>query len=512
MVNSIYEIIDSLPSCEELVLSEDYKVGAQYIRVSTDDQVELSPITQLKLGLEFAHSHKIVIPREYVFIEHGGVSGRNVKKRHEFNRMIALTKSKDHYFDSILVWRFSRFARNQEESIVYKSLLAKSKIDVISITEPIDDSPFGKLNERIIEWMDEYYSIRLSDEVLRGMKENARRGVYQANPPIGYDYVGEKKPPSINEHEKIIVQKIFDSFLNGSSFTQIARMLNESGFRSKRGGFFEARTICYILQNPFYVGKVRWNYFDRSSLSYNEENEVIVANGAHDPIINVETWNLVQEQLKVKIKPFRKRDVSTCKHWLSGVLVCSHCHKSLAFSSIKKNDYTYQQFKCWGYTKGKCLVNNSIRVDLVEKYILAGLEQVIKSKNRYHFELHSSSNIASELDLLKSLLKKLDLKEKRFKYSYASGIDTLSEYKENKLFIQSERKELDNKIIALSNTKPDTNYLKENMLTNINSVYHILISGDQDFIQKGNAIRSIVDYIVFDKATCTFQFYFHLLK
>ncbi len=510
MDNSILEIINSLPSCEKLVLSEEYKLGAQYIRVSTDDQIELSPITQLKLGLEFAHSHKIIIPREYVFIEHSGVSGRNVKKRHEFNRMIALAKCREHYFDCILVWRFSRFARNQEESIVYKSLLKKNEVDVISITEAIDDTPFGKLNERIIEWMDEYYSIRLSDEVLRGMKENARRGVYQANPPIGYDYVGGKKPPSINEQEKIVVQKIFDSFLNGSSFTQIARMLNESGFRSKRGGLFESRTICYILQNPFYIGKVRWNYFDRSSQSYNAKDQIIVAEGTHEPIIDAPTWNLVQDHINAKIKPFKKRDISVCKHWLSGILECSHCHKSLTFSSTTQNSYAYQQFKCWGYTKGMCSVNNSIRVDLLEEYVLAGLAQVIKSTIPYHYKPDSSFDINREIDLLTSLRKKLDLKEKRFKSSYAAGIDTLLEYKENKRLIQSERAELDKKIVALTNTKLDEACRNEHMLGTIHSVYHILTSKDQDCIQKGNAIRSIVDRIVFDKETFTFQFYFYI--
>ena len=73
----------------------------------------------------------------------------------------------------ILVWKFSRFARNQEESIVYKSMLKKDNVDVISVSEPLIEGPFGSLIERIIEWMDEYYSIRLSGEVLRGMKEKA---------------------------------------------------------------------------------------------------------------------------------------------------------------------------------------------------------------------------------------------------------------------------------------------------------------------------------------------------
>lgn len=68
-------------------------------------------------------------------------------------KMVGLAKSKEHPFDVILVWKFSRFARNQEESIVYKSLLKKNHVEVVSVSEPLIDGPFGTLIERIIEWM-----------------------------------------------------------------------------------------------------------------------------------------------------------------------------------------------------------------------------------------------------------------------------------------------------------------------------------------------------------------------
>ena len=97
------------------------------------------------------------------------------------------------------MWKFSRFARNQEESSVYKSMLQKDRVDVISVSDPVIDGPFGSLIERIIEWMDEYYSIRLSGEVLRGMGEKALKQGYQISPPLGYDAVGDGKPYKINE-------------------------------------------------------------------------------------------------------------------------------------------------------------------------------------------------------------------------------------------------------------------------------------------------------------------------
>jgi DNA invertase Pin-like site-specific DNA recombinase len=155
------------------------QTAALYIRVSTDKQDELSPDAQKRLLLEYAEKNNMIVSSQFVFMENG-ISGKKANKRPQFLQMIGHAKSKEHPFDVILVWKFSRFARNLEESILYKNLLRRNNVDVISVSEPIIDGPFGTLMERIIEWMDEYYSIRLAGEVTRGMTEKALRGGYQA--------------------------------------------------------------------------------------------------------------------------------------------------------------------------------------------------------------------------------------------------------------------------------------------------------------------------------------------
>ena len=100
------------------------KIGAAYIRVSDERQDEYSPDSQLKLIRKYAKNNDYIIPDEYIFYD-DGISAKSTKKRVEFNRMISLAKSDDKPFETIFVWKFSRFARNQEESIVYKSLLKK---------------------------------------------------------------------------------------------------------------------------------------------------------------------------------------------------------------------------------------------------------------------------------------------------------------------------------------------------------------------------------------------------
>lgn len=108
------------------------RTGAAYIRVSTDEQLEFSPDSQLKKIKEYAAAQGICLPQEYVFRE-DGISGRKAERRPAFQKMIAAAKTVPRPFDVILVWKYSRFARSRSDSIFYKTLLReKLGIDVLS--------------------------------------------------------------------------------------------------------------------------------------------------------------------------------------------------------------------------------------------------------------------------------------------------------------------------------------------------------------------------------------------
>ena len=86
------------------------KTAAAYIRVSTTDQTELSPDSQIKIVRKYADQHGYRLPYEYIFRD-DGISGRRADKRPEFNAMIAASKQKPAPFCAVLLWKFSRFAR-----------------------------------------------------------------------------------------------------------------------------------------------------------------------------------------------------------------------------------------------------------------------------------------------------------------------------------------------------------------------------------------------------------------
>ena len=155
-----------------------------YARVSSDKQdVDLSISAQLKALREYAARNHHTVVKEFV---DEAESGRTAY-RPQFREMISLAKRAEKPFDLILVYKYSRFARSREDSIVYKALLKKSGVQLISITEPLDDTAMGRLMQAIIECIDEFYSENLGEEVTRGMRESASRGFYlSSRPPYGY--------------------------------------------------------------------------------------------------------------------------------------------------------------------------------------------------------------------------------------------------------------------------------------------------------------------------------------
>lgn len=483
----------------------EMKTACAYIRVSTDKQEELSPDAQKRLLLDYAKNNNISILPEHIFMENG-ISGKKADKRPQFMKMIGMAKSKEHPFDIILVWKFSRFARNQEESIVYKSLLKKNNVEVVSVSEPLVDGPFGSLIERIIEWMDEYYSIRLSGEVIRGMTEKAMRGGYQSTMPLGYRMNKETNIPYIYDPEAVIVRKIYTEYsINGKSYLEIARELNTLGYKTRRGANYEERTIKYILQNPFYTGMVRWNRQKHDDHTIRDQSEWIIAKGKHKPLITQDQFDLVQEQIMKRSRPYKAHSVGSIKHWLSGMVKCSSCGSSLN-GSVLSSGGKVTSFQCGNYSRGSCMTSHYIKAEKLEQAVYTAFEQVLQNKD-FKYEIRkNNNNDQDDTQLLKQQLAKLEEKEKRIKQAYRDGIDTLDEYKENKQLLIQERTTLENQLASLE-SNPDK---KEKLAKDICNVYEIIKDESLDKRTRANALRSVVNVMVYDKEDDTLQVEFYI--
>lgn len=478
------------------------KTAAAYIRVSSERQDEFSPDSQLKLIREYCQKNEIELPDELIFYD-DGISAKSTKKRKQFNDMIALAKLKDKPFQMIIVWKFSRFARNQEESIVYKSLLRKNGVEVISISEPLSDNPFGGLIERIIEWMDEYYLIRLSDEVRRGMTERATRGLPNVAPPFGYRM--ENGNYAIEESEASVVRTIFELFVDGTGTRAISVYLRDLGIKNKFGNPLDNRLIEYILYNPCYIGYLRWNPHGKSASARNYNNpDDILKKGAHEPIISEEIFNRAQELLAERKKSkqkYMREEFQVSQFALKGLVKCNTCGSTLVLN--KQNN----GLQCHKYARGVCNVSHFINLPALNQMVLDALKDAVTSLS---FNIASndpkpSANAPIDFD---TLIHAERLKLERAKQAYQAGVDSLNEYKANKIKIEQQIKKLKNQK-AKEQLKSGNIDLKQFAKT-VSDVIEIFESQNTSEELKNKALKSILQKIIFYKPERRIELFFYI--
>lgn len=462
------------------------KIAAAYIRVSTDDQVEYSPESQLEHIRSYAKRNGYILPEEFIFMDEG-ISGKSTKKRTEFLRMIGIAKTKPKPFDAILLWKFSRFARNREDSIVYKSMLRKQcGIEVISISESLGDDKMSILIEAMIEAMDEYYSINLAEEVRRGMTEKAKRGEIQTVAPFGYYLKDKQIYPKEGEAE--IIQKVFSDFVSGKGMQRIAIELNKMGIRTHRGNLIENRTIEYWLHNPVYIGKLRWTTNGKRSRYDYSNPDTMVIDSTHEPLVSEEVYYAAQKKSEGLKKQFGKyyKPVSDLSSWICGIARCGVCGGSMS------NCKGY--LVCGNKNRGKCDGCGSIKTEKLEQITINYLNHALEGEVEFTFspsELPKTNSSNPYPQLISAAENKLA----RLREAYLKGVDTLEEYQAGKATIESEIQELQKQEKQSIRTDSGDSINLNQLRKNIKSVLKILQSSKLTNKEKNAALRNVLESI-----------------
>lgn len=461
------------------------KTAACYIRVSTDDQLEYSPDAQLREIRKYAASHDLFLDPAHIYMDEG-ISGRTAAKRPAFNKMIGVAKLKPRPFDAILLWKFSRFARNREDAVVYKSMLRKLGIEVISISENIGDDKMSVLIEAMIEAMDEYYSINLGEEVIRGMTQKALTGGVNCSPSFGYDMLPGNKYFTINEEEAKYVRMVFDMYLSGETLVGIARHLNSLGVRTKKGNPIENRQIEYMLNNPVYKGYVRWTPTRTVGKRIYNSPDTITAKSGHEPIIPEEKWNEVHNfylKRKAMQRPYQK-PVESRKHYLSGILKCGLCGSTLVYSISTKG------FQCHSYSRGVCKHSCYTSAEKMEKMILDKLAELERT-DPYIYVQQPPAVPNVDAEALEKEIAKLEKILQKAKDAYLLGIDTIEEYGQNKARLQTQLNALQKELAECATPAPAT--VKKIKISEVKA----LIQSTADYKEKNKALSAVFSKITF---------------
>ncbi len=472
------------------------KTAAAYIRVSTEDQIEFSPDSQLKAIRKYAKEHDLILPEEFVFADEG-ISGRKTDKRVQFQRMIGTAKLKPKPFDVILLWKFSRFARNREDSIVYKSMLRKQcGIEVISISEQLTEDKTSILIEALIEAMDEYYSLNLAEEVKRGMSEKFSRGGVVSQPPFGYRMQDGIFFP--DETAAPIVQMIFEDYLSGVPVRQIARKLNEMGITSRHGNPFENRTVEYILTNPVYLGKLRRSLTGNRSDRYHEQDQCV--DGQHQPIITQEVFDAAQAKRADTKKMYKKyaRHDQPVQFMLKGMVRCDHCGGTLIMSSTGK------YLQCHNYGRGKCKVSHAISIPKINAAVIAKIREDLADPGFESRVIKQNAPKPAESPI-PALIEKEERKLERVREAFEAGIDTLEEYRQNKQRITERLSALRAELTEAA-PAPDISAFRGRAETSLTTLTDPCASE----IIKNQTLHTFVDQIIFMKPSGRIEIVYHL--
>ena len=303
--------------------------GAIYARVSSDRQdVNNSIEAQIAECQEFAKRNNIVVVKIYTDEAESGL----ISDRPQFQQMVydAVTKGKP--FNVILVWKFSRFSRDKVDNALYKNRLQKRGVRIVSIKEPVDDSPAGQMMENVIESMDAFYSANLSQDVRRGQRQIAIRGYYPGNyAPYGYKIkkIQEEDGKALHNifvpdppRDKI-VRRVFLETIAGRSQNEIRAGLIQDGIPAPKGGRWADSTLHQMLHNLHYAGYILWGMSSKSSES------PVVAIGKHEPIVSKEEFDLAAEIMASKFHTVISPRQAASDYMMTGMLKCRLCGRNL---------------------------------------------------------------------------------------------------------------------------------------------------------------------------------------
>lgn len=326
-----------------------------YVRVSSEEQTTGYSIEAQTDAIErWADQAGHQLARIYV---EPGLSGKT-DKRPEFQRAISAVLGGE--AEALVVHKFDRFARNVLDSRLYKQMLRANGQDIVSVTEPIEDSPAGLLMEGVLELFAEYYVVNLGAEVRKGQRAKAQQGGWPGRtPPTGYERQRQGPASWIEvSNQGQMITDAFNEFASGA-YT-LASWADEAYRRGYRGQRSEQKiyksTWAKIFRNRFYLGRVVWN------------GEEFM--GQHEPLIDEQTFETVQAILDDR-GPGRQQ--KRHRYLLRGLLF-STVHQAVMTGNTVKNKqgrrFHYYRALCKGKTE------HNIRCQEIERQVASLLYHV----------------------------------------------------------------------------------------------------------------------------------------
>ena len=339
---------------------------AAYCRVSTDKEDQLNSLeTQKEFFLEYTKRTGDNLIKLYA---DEGISGTKIKNRKEFQRMLA--DAEKGLFDMVVVKDISRFARNTVDLLQSVRKLKSLGIETQFLTANMTSMGNSEFVLTIFGALAQEESANTSKRIKFGKKMNAEKGRVP-NIVYGYDKtIGDYFNLSINEEEAKVIRQMYKWYTEeGFGGAKIANMLNERGVKTKRGNNWSQNSVCRILTNEIYTGKIingkeEVSDFLTGQRKEKDESEWLVTIRPELRIIEDETFDRAQEILKGRHDSFKMtHERQSNKYLFSTLIKCKDCGWSFR-RTVRQYKNTYIRWVCSGHNgRGADSCPNAITVD-----------------------------------------------------------------------------------------------------------------------------------------------------
>jgi site-specific DNA recombinase len=388
---------------------------AVYVRVSTEEQAKegYSISAQKERLTAYCMSQGWEIVNFYV---DEGYSAKNMD-RPELKRM--LKHIQEGIIECVLVYRLDRLTRSVLDLYKLLELFEKHNCKFKSATEVYDTTTaMGRMFITIVAALAQWERENLGERIRMGLQEKARQGKWVPNQaPYGYDLENDKL--TINAFEASVVRRIFDMYLSGMGTVKIAATLNQEGVKTKNNAIWHSFSIRYILRNPLYAGKIRWNFKVNNDQYFEVKTEAVPA------IIPEETFIKTQKIIESRKKKHPR--AATSEYIFSGVARCARCGSPL---SGKCNSRKVKFYICSNRQNGLCDMP-SFKEEYLEARFLEHLSKIdIREEAAAQAAIEETNEQEQKIQKIEKELEAIEKRRKKWQYAWVNEMISDDEFTE----------------------------------------------------------------------------------
>lgn len=415
-------------------MDNERKIAGVYIRVSTEDQARegFSLGEQEEKLLQLCKFKELDVYKVYKDAE---ISAKYMEHRPQFQEMLKdMKEGKLNYIVAYKLDRITRSVRDLEELI---SVLEQYNCFLLCDRDDVNTSTAnGRFFVRMLTVLSQLEIEIVSERTKFGLNGAIKSGHIPGQRPFGYKSADDKRMV-IDNATRPYVEKIFDMYLEGKSFQQIANYFKENNIYPKKK--WKDTTIQKIIDNKIYMG----DYEQYKRIGKQENLEPIVYMNVVEPIISRAKWEECQRQKERNQRTYTRDRVYTFFQRLK----CPNCSRIMKCkgSGGTKRKYMY-------YTCEHCRINfNEDHVEcLLRDFIYDLLEYDMTVKNFFLPVLEDKTNNIDTTSIDKEI-RDLEKQRNRIKNLYIKGIVEIDDFKEDYKLIEDKLANLESKKLELVN-------------------------------------------------------------